>query len=62
MIRRIDLASGRISTALGTGERGDGPEAAPSQCKLSRPHGLFVDLGGTLYVADSEAHRIRILK
>lgn len=62
VIRQIDLASGRISTVLGTGERGDGPEATPAQCKLSRPHGLFVDPAGTVYVADSEAHRIRILK
>jgi len=62
VIRQIDLSSGRISTVLGTVEKGDGPETAPAQCKLSRPHGLFVDPAGTVYVADSEAHRIRILK
>jgi sugar lactone lactonase YvrE len=62
VIRQIDLSSGRISTVLGTGEKGDGPETAPAQCKLARPHGLFVDPAGTVYVADSEAHRIRILK
>ena len=62
VIRQVDLSSGRISTALGTGERGDGPETTPALCKLSRPHGLFVDAAGTVYVADSEAHRIRTLK
>ena len=62
VIRQIDLATGRIATVLGTGERGDGPETTPAQCKLARPHGLFVDPAGTVYVADSEAHRIRILK
>jgi sugar lactone lactonase YvrE len=61
VVRQIDLASGRISTALGTGERGDGPETTPAECRLARPHGLFVDEAGTLYVADSEAHRIRTL-
>ena len=61
VIRRIDLASGIISTVLGTGVRGDGPETSPLECKLSRPHGLLADPGGGLYVTDSEAHRIRLL-
>ena len=59
-IRRIDLKTGIISTVLGTGERGDGPETSPLACKLSRPHAiLFVN--GQLFVADSEADRIRVL-
>jgi sugar lactone lactonase YvrE len=60
-IRRIDLDSGIITTVLGTGVRGDGPEPDPWQCRLSRPHGVFADANGNLYVADSESHRIRIL-
>jgi sugar lactone lactonase YvrE len=62
VIRRIDLASGVITTVLGTGVRGDGPETSPLVCKLSRPHGVLADASGTLYVADSEAHRIRQLQ
>jgi streptogramin lyase len=59
-IRRIDAKTGTISTVLGTGKIGDGPETSPLDCKLSRPHAvLFV--GGKLYVADSEAHRIRVV-
>jgi DNA-binding beta-propeller fold protein YncE len=61
-IRRIDLDTGIITTVLGTGVRGDGPEPDPRQCRLSRPHGVFADGDGTLYVGDSEAHRIRVLK
>ena len=61
VIRAIDLATGVISTVLGTGERGDGPEPDPLACRLARPHGLFADGSGALYVADSEAHRIRVL-
>ena len=61
-IRRIDLETGIITTVLGTGMRGDGPETDPLQCKLSRPHGLFADGESRLYVTDSEAHRIRILQ
>jgi sugar lactone lactonase YvrE len=61
-VRRIDLATGVITTVLGTGVRGDGPENSPLECRLSRPHGLLADESGTLYVTDSEAHRIRVLK
>jgi len=61
VIRRIDLKTGVISTVLGTGRRGDGPEPDPRQCALSRPHGVLVDSRGTLYVSDSEAHRIRTM-
>jgi hypothetical protein len=58
-IRAIDLETGIISTVLGTGQRGDGPEPDPRRCALSRPHGVLVDSRGVLFVADSEAHRIR---
>ena len=61
-IRRLDLRTGVITTVLGTGERGDGPEPDPLKCKLARPHGVFVDGKGIVYVADSEAHRIRVLR
>jgi DNA-binding beta-propeller fold protein YncE len=61
-VRRIDLATGIITTVLGTGTRGDGPESSPLECKLSRPHGLLADASGALYVTDSEAHRLRLLK
>jgi DNA-binding beta-propeller fold protein YncE len=61
VVRRIDLATGIITTVLGTGQRGDGPEPDPLRCALSRPHGVFVDAAGILYVGDSEAHRIRVV-
>ena len=60
-IRRVDLKSGVISTVLGTGALGDGPGPDPLDCKLNRPHGVLF-ANGVLYVADSEAHRIRVLK
>ena len=61
-IRRVDLKSGIITTVVGNGERGDGPEGDARQCRLSRPHGIFVDAGGRVYIADSESHRIRMLR
>jgi sugar lactone lactonase YvrE len=60
-IRKIDLATGIITTILGTGVLGDGPEPDPLQCKLNRPHSVLF-AGGVLYVGDSEAHRILTLK
>jgi sugar lactone lactonase YvrE len=61
VVRSIELNTGIIATVLGTGRRGDGPEPDPLQCALARPHGVLVDAAGVLYVADSEAHRIRVV-
>jgi streptogramin lyase len=61
VIRRIDLRSGTIATVVGTGERGDGPDGDPLACKLARPHGVFIQ-GRTVYIGDSENHRIRTLQ
>ncbi len=61
-IRRIDLNSGIITTEVGDGQRGDGPESDPRKCRTARPHGVFADSKGVIYIGDSEAHRVRILK
>jgi DNA-binding beta-propeller fold protein YncE len=61
-IRRIDLASGIITTVVGTGERGDGPDGDARHCRLSRPHGIFVSAEGKVYISDSESHRVRTLQ
>jgi sugar lactone lactonase YvrE len=60
-IRRVDR-SGIITTVAGTGERGDGPDGDPKHAKLARPHGVFVDAAGIVYIGDSENHRIRVLR
>lgn len=61
-VQRFDLKTGAITRVAGSGERGDGPDGDPLGCKMNRPHGVFVDKKGVLYIADSEAHRIRRLK
>jgi sugar lactone lactonase YvrE len=60
-IRRIALRTGVISTVIGTGARGDAPNADPLKFSLSRPHGVLFN-GGVLYISDSEAHRILALR
>lgn len=61
-IRYVDLKKGTVELLAGTGAKGDGPEGDPLACKLSRPHGVFVDRDGTVYIGDSEAHRVRAVK
>ncbi|WP_035958810.1 SMP-30/gluconolactonase/LRE family protein [Bryobacter aggregatus] len=58
-VQRFNLKKGTLTRVAGTGEKGDGPDGDPLQCKMNRPHGVFVDRKGVLYIADSEAHRIR---
>lgn len=58
-IRKIDAKTGLLTVAVGTGVKGDGPEGTPTQCKLARPHGIWVDRDGTLFIGDSENHRVR---
>jgi streptogramin lyase len=61
-IRRIDLKTGRIATVAGAGVAGDGPETSPLACRMKRPHGVYVDRKGIVYIGDSEAHRVRRLR
>ncbi len=60
-IRRVDLKTGVLQTVLGTGQRGDGPDGNALQCATARPHGIFVDRQGKVYVGDSEAHCVRLV-
>lgn len=61
-VRMIDAKTGKLQLVGGTGEKGDGPDGDPLQCKMARPHGIFVDKDGTVFVGDSEAHRVRVLR
>ena len=58
-IRMIDISRGTLELIAGTGERGDGPAGNPFASKMARPHGVFVDGEGTIWVGDSETHRVK---
>jgi streptogramin lyase len=60
-IRMIDVRRKTIELIAGTGESGDGPDGDPLSCKMSRPHGVFVDRDGRIFIGDSEAHRVRVI-
>lgn len=60
-IRYLDVEKGTIEVLVGGGVKGDGPDGNdPLNCRLARPHGVFVDEDGTIYVGDSENHRVRV--
>jgi sugar lactone lactonase YvrE len=61
-IRRIDTRSGKISTIAGSepahrGAAGDGGPAI--RAELNRPHGICIGADGTIYIGDTENHRVR---
>lgn len=63
-IRRISAKTGKIDLVAGTGEKGAGPDKSSlaTHCELARPHGLFLDKDGTLFIGDSENQVIRAVK
>jgi streptogramin lyase len=61
-LRMVDARTGRLELMAGTGEKGDGPDGDPLRCAMNRLHGVFVDADGTVFIGDSEAHRIRVLR
>ena len=58
-IRVIHRKSGTIETLVGDGKTGDGPDGDPRRCRLNRPHGIFVDRDGTVYIGDSSNNKVR---
>lgn len=61
-IRMIDMQTGNLELIAGTGRKGNGPDGDPLRCQMARPHGVFVDKDGSVFIGDSEAHRVRVLR
>ena len=64
-IRMIDVKADRISTIAGSGPdqrggAGDGGTATKAQ--LDRPHGICVGPDGSVYIGDTNNHRVRRVK
>ncbi len=61
-VRMVDVKRGTLELIAGTGTEGDGPDGDPLKCKLARLHGLWVDKDGSVFIGDSQAHRVRVIK
>jgi sugar lactone lactonase YvrE len=61
-IRYFDPKRNTVEVLVGDGQRGDGAPGNPLACQMSRPHGVFADNVGNLWIGDSENHRVRRLK
>jgi sugar lactone lactonase YvrE len=60
IVRRVDAATGNISTVAGTGTAGYGGDGGPAvQAMFRQPHSIALDGQGGLYIADIGNHRIR---
>ena len=51
-----------LELIAGLNQKGDGPDGDPLGCKMARPHGVFCDADGTVFVGESESHRVRLLR
>jgi uncharacterized protein (TIGR03437 family) len=59
VVRRV-ASNGAISNFAGTGAAGSsGDGSAATAAQLNGPQGLAVDSAGTLYIADTQNHRVR---
>lgn len=63
-VRRVDAASGIITTAAGTGEAAYGGDGGPAaQAGLAEPNGLAFDPGeARLYITDVADNRVRMIE
>jgi len=59
-VRKVDAASGIITTVAGTGEVGFSGDGGPAtNAQLNSPRAVGFDSAGNVYVGDSANHRVR---
>ncbi len=58
-IRRVDRDTGVITTVVGTGQHGFNGDGAALEVNLTWPAAIAFDADDVLYIADTQAHRVR---
>ena len=61
-IRRIDAATAIVTTVAGGRLGGGGDGGAATDAGLDRPHGAEIGPDGAIYIADSNNHRVRVVR
>jgi DNA-binding beta-propeller fold protein YncE len=60
MIRRIDIRTRTVAAIAGSGRQGGDGDGGPAlAAALDRPHGAAVAADGSIYIGDTNNHRIR---
>ena len=60
-IRRIDRGTGFVTTIAGGRLGGHGDGGLATEAGLDRPHGAEIAANGSIYIADSNNHRVRVV-
>jgi DNA-binding beta-propeller fold protein YncE len=58
-IRRVDRETGMITTIVGTGQHGFNGDGPALEVNLTWPAAITFDADDVLYIADTQAHRVR---
>ena len=59
-IRRVDIRTRTVATIVGSGRQGGDGDGGPAcAAALDRPHGATVAADGSVYIGDTNNHRIR---
>ena len=61
-IRRIDCGTGIVTTIAGGQLGGHGDGGPATEAGLDRPHGAELAPDGSIYIADSDNHRVRVVR
>ncbi len=61
-IRRIDANTGIVATIAGGQLGGHGDGGPATDAGLDRPHGCGIAANGSIYIADSNNHRVRVVQ
>ncbi|MEJ2481809.1 MAG: hypothetical protein P8049_01420, partial [Gemmatimonadota bacterium] len=60
---RLNPANGQADVIAGTGETGTSPDGVPALgSELASPHGVAVDVDGTIFVSEARGARIRTIR
>ena len=61
-VRMVDAKTGKLELIAGTGKAGNGTSTDPLKCAMDRLHGIYIDHDGSLFIGDSQAHKVRIIR